>query len=453
MYSKPLWLLRLALVPALLAAVPVAAQDAPSLPDSPAGRQVAELLRVIRDGREESVRAFVQGSMSSEYNEMPMDAHLQLFRRFKEGFGNAPIRAVRTPDAHQIEVVLATETGRTVMAVTVEAAPPHRVAGIRVGPDFQSPPSTLSEADLAEVVDSTAAFMERIYVDPDTGRLIADHLRARADAGAYRGITDPRAFAQALTRDLRAVNEDGHLSVFAGPPPRRPRGQSPGDAGDGGAGAYRYLDRVEVLEGNVGYLKFGGIPGGREALDEVERALRAMEGTDAMIIDLRGAPGGSADMANFLISYFAQPDLLALATVQRGKPDTTFVRTLTDVGGTRRADVPLFILIDQGSASAAEHIPFVLQNLGRATLVGERTAGASRNNSIMPTTRGFALSVSISRVWDPCTGRQWEKTGVIPDIRVPSAEALGAAVRAVRDPARRRPVPLGEPGCRSRASR
>src|SRR5207253_2927891 len=70
------------------------------------------------------------------------------------------------------------------------------------------------------IVDSVAAAIERMYPAPDTGRMIADHVRQRAAAGAYRAATDPRLFARLLTQDLQAINEDTHLFVDVAPPPQ-----------------------------------------------------------------------------------------------------------------------------------------------------------------------------------------------------------------------------------------
>jgi C-terminal processing protease CtpA/Prc len=87
------------------------------------------------------------------------------------------------------------------------------------------------------------------------------------------------------------------------------------------------------------------------------------------------------------------------------------------------------VLTDGGSASAAEDIPFVLQNLGRAKIVGERTAGAGRNNRFIPAGDGLLVSVSVTRVTDPRSGREWERVGIQPDLAVASEQALAAAHR------------------------
>src|SRR3954471_14788364 len=63
------------------------------------------------------------------------------------------------------------------------------------------------------VVDTIAAQIERLYVDADTGQRIAARVRTQARAGAYDTIADPLRLGDALTRDLRSVNGDLHLSV------------------------------------------------------------------------------------------------------------------------------------------------------------------------------------------------------------------------------------------------
>jgi retinol-binding protein 3 len=269
----------------------------------------------------------------------------------------------------------------------------------------------------AEAVESVAAIMERHYPWPDTARMIAAHLRTRLHARDYDSIATLDGLARALSRDVRAINGDLHLSVGAGPPPAPP-------AGVPAVG----FDRVERLDGNVGYLRMRMIAGSREAFAAVADALRSLDGTAAVILDLRGVPGGSAGMANFLISHFIPPGVASLGVDYPATGRTEIRHSLATVPGPRRTTVPLYVLVDRRSASAAEDIPFVLQNLGRALIVGERTAGAGRNVARYPAAHGLSVGVSNSRVYDPASGREWERIGVAPDITVPSEGALDAAL-------------------------
>ncbi|MDB4908833.1 MAG: peptidase [Gemmatimonadetes bacterium] len=147
-----------------------------------------------------------------------------------------------------------------------------------------------------------------------------------------------------------------------------------------------------------------------------------------MIIDLRNSRGGSAALANFLISHFAPADTQHSLTVYDRVRNSSFERyTMASVPGPRRPDVPLFVLVDDVTRSAAEDVPFVLQNMKRATIVGSNTAGAGRNNTFVTVGEGFTASISFTRVMDPVTHREWERTGITPDIRIPPDSALPEA--------------------------
>jgi retinol-binding protein 3 len=327
---------------------------------------------------------------------------------------------------------------------------------------------TLDAALRQDVVDSLAAQLERVYVDADTGRLIARRLRERLAAGAYERLADAGGFAAALADDLRAVNGDLHLGVQyapgfpafhpgpAGLP--TPRATPPGSvAADEPTPTPAMLaewrarnfglERAARLEGNVGYLDVRGFFDGPEAFATADAALGFLERTDAMIFDLRKMPGGSGDMSNWLISHFTGPDTVpSLKIVNRSAGDSVVRWTLAKVTGARRPDIPLFILTSRGTASAGEDFTFVLHNLGRATVVGEPTAGAGHNNAFIDVGHGFVASISYTRVMDPKTGREWERVGIQPDVAVAPdsaldvahALALQAVAARVSDPARKR---------------
>ena len=288
------------------------------------------------------------------------------------------------------------------------------------------------------VTDTLAARLLRLYVDADTALLIADRIRSRARDGAYDAITDPRRFSDALTTDLQSVNGDRHLNVsFTAPQPggaadggaRRPPGQSDASRRD-----HWGLARVDVLPGNVGYMKVTGFEGSPTAIEATSAALKYLEGTDAMIFDFRGMGGGSGEQSNFLISHFVSADTvpsLIVANRSQGLKRTRY--TLASVPGMRRPNVPVWILTDRGTASAGEDFAFVLQQLGRAKVVGDRTAGAGHNNAFVDLGNGFRASVSVTRVSDARTGKEWERVGVQPDIRTAPGDALSMAHAAALD--------------------
>jgi retinol-binding protein 3 len=298
----------------------------------------------------------------------------------------------------------------------------------------------------AAVVDSIAHEIARLYVDADTGKMIASKLRTRLREHAYDQLSDPRIFAEAMTSDLQSVNGDRHLYVTYAPGREFDR---PGARGILDTGAFQRntpeedtvarrshwdLGRADILRGNIGYLKIDGFEGSPAAMDATEAALEYLNGTDAMIFDMRGMGGGSGEQSNFIISHFTGPDTLpSLVVTNRSSGQRRVRYTLATVPGKKRPNVPIWILTDRGTASAGEDFAFVLRQLGRAKTVGDRTAGAGHNNDFVDAGHGFGVSISYTRVADPRTGKEWERVGITPDLQVDPADALNAAHAAAVD--------------------
>lgn len=310
-------------------------------------------------------------------------------------------------------------------------------------PAAPAPPLPLDAARRRAVVDTLAARLVRHYVDADTGKLIAARVRARLTSGAYDAITSPARFAEALTVDLRSVNDDRHLNVTYAPdsPGSRPGPDGLrmpmlpstlptrfGPVSDAVRRTNYALGRLEVLPGNVGYLDIRGFSGAANVVPAVKAALEYLQGTDAIIFDLRRNGGGSPFAVNVIISHFTTDDTVASLTVRNRSGNQEFTRyTFASVPGPRRPTVPLYVLTSGATASAGEDFAFVLKNMKRATIVGGTTAGAGHNNANLDLGEGFNASVSFTRVVDPKTGAEWERVGVAPDVPVDQAKALDVA--------------------------
>jgi hypothetical protein len=312
------------------------------------------------------------------------------------------------------------------------------------------------------VIDTVALQLTRHYVSADTGARIARLLQERYKAGAYDSATTPARFAELLTDDMRKVNGDLHLSVRYAPSEApyamRPDARGipmdtealrempvlgardrdgrlvdalPNDLPPMLADAIRQnygLGRVEILPGNVGYIEINGFLGAPGAEEAIAAALRFVEKTDALIIDVRRNNGGSSVMSHAMLSHFLPAS--AVPTIQvdsRSSGASVTQRSFTNVVGPRRTDVPLFVLTSRGSYSAAEEFPFVLQHLRRATVIGERTAGAGHMVAALAAGNDFVVRVSYTRVRHPKTGAEWERTGVTPDLATDAALALDVA--------------------------
>jgi CubicO group peptidase (beta-lactamase class C family) len=307
-----------------------------------------------------------------------------------------------------------------------------------LGRGAAAPPSgPWTPAQTAEVVGAVAARLIEGYVYEDAGRRLARVLDEKLAAGELARADGPAALADSLTRLLRAESQDGHLRVLHGPAPegspggpvrvmRRPG--SPGPASPGMVG------RVEVLAGNVGYLEvahFAGDPG------EFDAALEKLGGVSALIIDLRNNPGGGPSAVQHLSTYLFAGRTHLVNSIDRGQAAPMERWTLDSVSGRRLADVPLLLLTGPRTASAAESFAFGLRVTGRATMVGERTAGGGHSGRMVDLPHGFRMFLPTGRTFDPRTGRGWEAEGIRPDVEAPAEQALDAALkRLAAGPAR-----------------
>ncbi len=166
--------------------------------------------------------------------------------------------------------------------------------------------------------------------------------------------------------------------------------------------------------------------------EELEEALKLLEskGVEALVLDLRGNPGGLLDQAVAVCEKFVERNQLIVSTEGRSASSNTR-RLALSRGKVRR--FPMAILVNGGSASAAEIVSGCLQDLKRAVLVGEQTFGKGSVQSILPLSDGSALRLTTAKYYTP-SHRVIHEKGLAPDIEVPMSEDEEAAVQLRRMP-------------------
>jgi C-terminal processing protease CtpA/Prc len=260
-----------------------------------------------------------------------------------------------------------------------------------------------------------------------------------------------------MTRDLHAIQYDGHLTLRApeaaaarsGSPqtPSAPRQYPPA------------MERAGWISDGIAYVRFNVFLGEPATLEALRAFIAAHRDARTLIVDARTHGGGGLDEMDVIF-----PELFARATTlvrmdmresveRRNGPilsNASLVRVDGPAGVIRREhrvtpsanasplrDARVFVLTSGWTASAAEHFALAIKRTGRATLIGETTAGAGNFGGRIELPGGYSAFVPSGRTFDPDTDKGWDGVGVAPDVATPAAGALTEAlVRAGVEPAR-----------------
>ena len=301
-------------------------------------------------------------------------------------------------------------------------------AALSFNPGFVTPVAaeSLDGKARAEVTEAAAQAIEEHFFDEARGEAIAQALRKHAASGGFAGEEAIDGYTQALGAFL--ADHDAHFSAhWSDPEPASESVSRP--PRDGAADNYGFV-RSEILPGNVGYIRLDQFYPAEQGADTALAALRFVANSDAVIFDVRANGGGAPSMVQFLISHFleAGADTVINTFVSSTRDYPEELLQLDWVPGPRRPDVPIYVLTSARSASAGEAFPYHLQAMERATIVGERTAGAGNPGEYFDLGQGFSLFVATGSARNPITGTNWEGEGVMPDIAVESEKALDAAL-------------------------
>ena len=282
------------------------------------------------------------------------------------------------------------------------------------------------------IVGKLAESLREVYVFADKAEAMATHVESRLQAGAYDTSATPGQLTATLTRDLRGVADDQHLRVFVLPPEAR---QNEDDLVEA---RRRYEEkawrenygfrRIEILEGNVGYLELRKFADPAVAGETAAAAMAMLANSEALIIDLRQNHGGSPFMVQMLASYLLEkaPKHLVDQYV-RSLDATRQIHSLPWLPGKRMPDIDVYVLTSARTFSAAEGFTYLLQSLERASIVGESTGGGAHPVKVVGLGHGIAAGIPYARAINPITKSNWEGVGVEPDIEVPAADAFGVA--------------------------
>lgn len=296
--------------------------------------------------------------------------------------------------------------------------------------------NSLNSAEKTTAVNSINKLLFENYIFPDVSREMEKYINAKLNAGDYDSFSDPVKFAEELTKDLQSVSKDKHIRVQYNPEQIK-KMKERGDKNDEGISpdfikqmkSENYgFKKVEILNGNIGYIDFRNFGPGEYIKDKVADVMGYVEDCDALIFDMRFNGGGDPTGIQVITSYLFTEEPVHLNDLYfRPKDTTEQYWTLKDIKGKRMPDVPVYVLTSSYTFSGAEEFTYNLKNLKRATIVGETTGGGAHPGGMNIVDDNFAIFVPVGRAINPITKTNWEGTGVSPDLEISSIKALTKA--------------------------
>ncbi len=170
---------------------------------------------------------------------------------------------------------------------------------------------------------------------------------------------------------------------------------------------------AKVLEPRIGYLQIAKFA--EATNNDVATALaqlRKQDALGALVLDLRDDPGGLVDQAILVADQFLDSGTIVTIRGRQGSVETQVAHK-----GGAAVGVPVIVLVDQGTASAAEIVAAALHDHNRAKLVGVPTYGKGTVQTFFDLDDGSGLKLTTARYLTP-KGNSLESKGIVPDVKI-----------------------------------
>jgi len=295
-----------------------------------------------------------------------------------------------------------------------------------------------------EIIEKISNGLDQSYPFPDISKKYIATLKSQEAKKAYENLPADQ-LAKKITKDLREVHKDVHLTIFysvdyynritkettnTSTPQDEQRELERKRQNNYGFDAVE-LDRKT----STAYIKIsGGFHGDQEAFEMATAAMNMAAYSKNIIIDIRDNGGGTGMMGRFLAGYFFNPgdERYYLHGYHKDRTKDIQEWTYPFVPGKRMADSKLYILVNKRTASATEGFAFAMQKMHRATVIGDTTAGAGIAGSMIPLKENLVVFLPVKMVAAPDSDQGWEGIGVLPDVPVKGEDARTEAERIIK---------------------
>jgi len=173
--------------------------------------------------------------------------------------------------------------------------------------------------------------------------------------------------------------------------------------------------KYKVLDGGIGYIRLSSFQ--EKTMDDLTKALKTINTKEkplkGIILDLRNNPGGLLTQSVEVSDAFLKSGTIVST---RGRSKIMESKAVARDTGDEPT-CPMIVLVNEGSASAAEIVSGALQDNGRALILGTQTFGKGSVQTVIPLEGGAALKLTTAKYYTP-KGRSIQAEGIVPDVVV-----------------------------------
>lgn len=272
-----------------------------------------------------------------------------------------------------------------------------------------------TQKNIKKSINQVIEVLDFNYIFPEKSKLIADRLKYKLASNEFNKIDDLGTFINELGVFIRNVSGDVYLDILE----TKPR------VAIGHAQVHRKqknienfgFERVEILSGNIGYLKLNYFYQSPKAELQATRAFNELSKTDAIIIDLRDVEGSSISLAQHMMSFFVEQNTILSNVIYDRQKKTQILKSVKNVGFDHfKHNFPVYILTSAFVSGTGELFSYTLQHLKKAVIVGEKTMGVALISKELQVNEFISINMPIAFPVHPVMNTNWEQDGVIPDF-------------------------------------
>lgn len=290
--------------------------------------------------------------------------------------------------------------------------------------------SIFAQNDKTKILTEISEKIKENYIDEKVFKSIDSLFQSEIKSENFNSLSE-KDFAKNLTQKLRTVTKDKHFFVkyLDNYSPQKNINEKEREKQNNFSNSLENFgfEKVERLEGNIGYINYKGFAELKSSIEALESAMNFVENTNSLIVDLRENGGGNGETLTQFCSYFFDKKTDLYTTYFRNSGKTIQNRTKSNVSGKKYLNKNIYFLTSQKTFSAGEALAFFLQERKLAIVIGEKTGGAANPVDHYYIQNKYLLLVPNGKISSNYSGKNWEHIGVVPDKIVTEENALKTA--------------------------